>query len=68
MGKSDRICPMPGGGELPLSLLVIILIPAGLYFTVRTRFLPDSSVSGYGKSGYRLKKQKKRVLCQSCSP
>lgn len=34
------VLPLPGGGELPLSLLVIILIPAGLYFTVRTRFLP----------------------------
>lgn len=34
------VLPLPGGGELPLSLLVTILIPAGLYFTVRTRFLP----------------------------
>lgn len=34
------VLPLLGGGELPLSLLVIILIPAGLYFTVRTRFLP----------------------------
>ena len=34
------VLPLPGGGALPLSLLVIILIPAGLYFTVRTRFLP----------------------------
>lgn len=33
------VLPLPGGGTLPLSLLVIILIPAGLYFTVRTRFL-----------------------------
>lgn len=32
--------PLPGGSTLGLSLLVIILIPAGLYFTVRTRFLP----------------------------
>ena len=32
--------PLPGGGTLPLSLLVIILIPAGIYFTVRTKFLP----------------------------
>lgn len=32
--------PLPGGGELGLSLLVILLIPTGLYFTVRTRFLP----------------------------
>ena len=32
--------PLPGGSSLVLSLLVLILIPAGLYFTVRTRFLP----------------------------
>ena len=32
--------PLPGGSVLGLSLLVLILIPAGLYFTVRTRFLP----------------------------
>ena len=34
------VLPLPGVGTLQLSLLVIILIPAGLYFTVRTRFLP----------------------------
>ena len=32
--------PLPGGGTLGLSLLVLLLIPAGIYFTVRTRFLP----------------------------
>lgn len=32
--------PLPGGSSLGLSLLVMILIPAGLYFTIRTRFLP----------------------------
>lgn len=32
--------PLPGGGQLGLSLLVILLIPTGIYFTVRTRFLP----------------------------
>ena len=32
--------PLPGGSVLGFSLLVLILIPAGLYFTVRTRFLP----------------------------
>ena len=31
--------PLPGGDSLGLSLLVMILIPAGLYFTVRTRFV-----------------------------
>lgn len=32
--------PLPGGSELGLSLLVILLVPAGIYFTIRTRFLP----------------------------
>ena len=32
--------PMPGGNSLGLSLLVLILIPAGIYFTIRTKFLP----------------------------
>jgi len=31
---------LPGGGSVGISLLVLILIPAGLYFTLRTRFLP----------------------------
>lgn len=32
--------PLPGGSTLGLSLLVLILVPAGIYFTFRTRFLP----------------------------
>lgn len=32
--------PLGNGSSLGLSLLVIILIPAGLYFTIRTCFLP----------------------------
>ncbi|MBQ3483050.1 MAG: alanine:cation symporter family protein [Clostridia bacterium] len=32
--------PLPGGNRLGLSFLVIILVLAGLYFTVRTKFLP----------------------------
>lgn len=31
---------LPGGSTLGLSLLVLILIPSGIYFTIRTRFLP----------------------------
>ena len=30
---------LPGGSTLGLSLLVLILVPVGIYFTVRTRFL-----------------------------
>ena len=32
--------PLPGGSNLGLSLLVLLLIPAGLYCMVITRFLP----------------------------
>ncbi|MDO5349700.1 MAG: alanine/glycine:cation symporter family protein [Lachnospiraceae bacterium] len=32
--------PLPGGSSVGLSLLVLILIPSGIFFTVRTRFLP----------------------------
>lgn len=32
--------PLPGGSSIGLSLLVLILIPAGIYFTIQTRFLP----------------------------
>lgn len=31
--------PLPGGTNAGLSLLVLILVPVGVYFTVRTRFL-----------------------------
>ena len=32
--------PLPGGNSVGLSLLVLILIPSGIYFTIRTHFLP----------------------------
>ena len=32
--------PLPGGGSVGLSLLVILLIPTGIFFTIRTRVLP----------------------------
>ncbi len=31
--------PLPGGGALGISLLVLLLIPTGIFFTIRTRFL-----------------------------
>lgn len=31
--------PLPGGSSLGLSLLVLILIPSGIYFTIRTKCL-----------------------------
>ena len=39
MGRSDHD-PPAGRSSLGLSLLVLILVPAGIYFTIRTRFLP----------------------------
>ena len=38
-GNLVRI-PLPGGSSLGISLLIILLIPIGIYFTIRTRFLP----------------------------
>lgn len=32
--------PLPGGSTLGISLLVLILIPAGIFFSIRTKFLP----------------------------
>ena len=31
---------LPGGGSLGLSLLIILLLPAGIVFTIKTKFLP----------------------------
>ena len=31
--------PLPGGGSFGVSMLVLILIPVGIYFTVRTKFM-----------------------------
>lgn len=32
--------PLPGGSSIGISLLVLLLIPSGIYFTVHTKFLP----------------------------
>ena len=32
--------PLPGGSNVGISLMVLMLIPAGIYFTLRTRILP----------------------------
>lgn len=32
--------PLPGGDSIGISLLVLLLIPTGIYFTIRTGFLP----------------------------
>lgn len=32
--------PLPHGGSIGISLLVLILIPTGIYFTIRTKLLP----------------------------
>jgi len=32
--------PLPGGNSVGISLLVLLLIPTGIYFTLRTKFLP----------------------------
>lgn len=34
------VIPLPGGNRLGISLLVLLLIPAGVFFTIRTKLLP----------------------------
>ncbi len=57
--------PLPGGSSVGVSLLIILLIPTGIYFTIRTRFLPirlfpDMVRALIGKHG--KSKQKKQGL------
>ena len=40
--------PLPVGGSIGISLLIIFLVPAAVYFTIRTRFYAGSPVPGYG--------------------
>ena len=42
--------PLPGGGSLGLSLLIILLLPAGIVFTIKTRFLPIRLFPDMGKA------------------
>ena len=44
--------PLPGGGSVGISLLIILLIPTGIYFTVRTTFT-NQNVSGHDKGADR---------------
>ncbi|MBQ8849781.1 MAG: alanine:cation symporter family protein [Clostridia bacterium] len=32
--------PLPGGSSIGISLLILLLIPTGIYFTIRTKLLP----------------------------
>lgn len=34
------VLPLPGGSSIGISLLVLLLIPAGIFFTIRTKLLP----------------------------
>ena len=54
--------PAPWGGNIELPLLVLLLVPTGIYFTIRTgflqiRLLPDmiSILLGRDKEGHGAK-------------
>ena len=32
--------PLPGGNSMGISTLVLLLIPAGIFFTIRLKFMP----------------------------
>ncbi len=46
--------PLPGGSSFGVSLLIILLIPTGIYFTIRTRFC-RFVFWRYGSRAYREK-------------
>ena len=46
--------PLPGGSTLGISLLILLLIPTGIYFTIKAS--ADPSFSGYGTSPVRKEK------------
>ena len=49
--------PLPGGGSVGISLLIILLIPVGIYFTIRTRVLPVRLFSEMVKALLEKKKE-----------
>lgn len=53
--------PLPNGGSLSIPVLVILLIPAGIYFTIKTKFLPVSRFPGMVKA-LGEKKENKSTL------
>lgn len=53
--------PLPNGGSLSIPVLVILLIPAGIYFTIKTKFLPVSRFHGMVKA-LGEKKENKSTL------
>ena len=54
--------PLPGGSELGLPLLVLILIPTGVFFTVRTRVLPVRMCREILKVSLDPKKEEKGAI------
>ena len=54
--------PLPGGSTLGISLLIILLIPTGIYFTVRTRFLPIRLFPDMVQALVEKKQQKKQSV------
>ena len=53
---------LPGGSELGLPLLVLILIPTGVFFTVRTRVLPVRMCREILKVSLDPKKEEKGAI------
>ena len=53
--------PLPGGSSLGLSLLVLLLVPTAIYFTLRTRFLPFRLFPETERHGSELKLQLRNI-------
>ena len=56
--------PLPSGSSIGLSLLVIILIPAGIFFTIKTKFLPFRLFPEMIRTTMEKKHTTKNILSQ----
>ena len=60
--------PLPGGGTLACRFWELLLIPTGLYFTFRTRFLPPAPVFPDMIRATLEKRSHKTADCPRCRP
>ena len=61
-GDSFYDSRLPGDGSLGISLLILLLIPTGIYFTIRTRFLPIRLFPDMIRALYGKRKMKKAAF------
>ena len=57
--------PLPGGSTLGISLLILLLIPTGIYFTIRTKLLPIRLFPDMVRVPSDQKRERRTADCQT---